>query len=110
MSRFFAACVASTELPTTREGGGLIQVPAANAPLIFAAPTDLSFGLLDVGASATRTVALSDAGGGAGTWAASVSLQGAASGNDPCNESIAFAPEASSKASNSCACPSSLSR
>jgi subtilisin family serine protease len=70
----------ASELPTTREGGGLIQVPAANAPLIFAAPTDLSFGLLDVGAGATRTIALSDAGGGAGTWAASVSLQGAPTG------------------------------
>ena len=36
----------ASELPTTREGGGLIQVPAANQPLIFAAPADLSFGLL----------------------------------------------------------------
>ncbi|MGE5274385.1 MAG: S8 family peptidase [Verrucomicrobiota bacterium] len=68
---------AAGELPTTREGGGLIQVPAANQPLIFAAPADLSFGLLDVGTSATRTVALTDADGGAGTWTASVSLQGA---------------------------------
>ncbi len=71
---------AANELPTTREGGGLIQVPAANAPLIFAAPTDLSFGLLEVGAGATRSVALTDAGGGAGTWTASVSLQGGQSG------------------------------
>jgi subtilisin family serine protease len=66
----------ANELPTTREGGGLVQVPAANAPLIFAAPADLSFGLLRVGASATRTVTLGDAGGGAGTWAAAVVLQG----------------------------------
>jgi subtilisin family serine protease len=71
---------ASNELPTTREGGGLIQVPAANQPLIFAAPTDFSFGLLAVGGSATRTVALTDAGGGAGAWTASVSLQGAPAG------------------------------
>jgi subtilisin family serine protease len=70
----------ATELPTTREGGGLIQVPAANVPLIFAAPANLSFGLLKVGGGATRSVALSDAGGGAGTWSASVSLQGAPSG------------------------------
>jgi subtilisin family serine protease len=70
----------ANELPTTREGGGLIQVPAANAPLVVAAPADLSFGLLRVGASATRSVALTDAGGGAGTWAASVSLQGGPAG------------------------------
>jgi hypothetical protein len=71
---------AQTELPTTREGGGLIQIPAANVPLIFAAPTDLSFGLLHTATSATRSVALSDAGGGAGVWTASVSLQGTPTG------------------------------
>jgi hypothetical protein len=71
---------AASEAPTTREGGGLIQVPAANVPLVFAAPTDLSFGLLHTGASATRSVALTDAGGGAGTWTVATSLQGGASG------------------------------
>jgi subtilisin family serine protease len=71
---------AANELPTTREGGGLVQVPAANAPLIFAAPTNFSFGLLKTGTSATRSVTLTDAGGGAGTWAAAVSLQGSAAG------------------------------
>jgi subtilisin family serine protease len=64
------------ELPTTREGAGLIQVPAANTPLIFAAPTGLTFGLLHTGATATRAVALTDAGGGAGTWTVAVTLQG----------------------------------
>ena len=44
------------EAPTTREGGGLIDVVAANAPAIFASPTDLSFGLLHSGASARRSV------------------------------------------------------
>jgi subtilisin family serine protease len=68
------------ELPTTREGGGLIQVPAANTPLIFAEPADFSFGLLQTGASATRTVSLTDAGGGAGTWTVSTVLQSGASG------------------------------
>jgi subtilisin family serine protease len=71
---------AANELPTTREGGGLVQVPAANAPLIFAAPANLSFGLLHTGASATRSVTLTDAGGGAGAWAATVSLQGGPAG------------------------------
>jgi subtilisin family serine protease len=71
---------AGNELPTTREGGGLVQVPAANTPLIFASPTDLSFGLLQTGSSASRSVALADAGGGAGTWAASVVVQGSPRG------------------------------
>ena len=68
------------EAPTTREGGGLIDVVAANAPAIFASPTDLSFGLLQSGASARRSVDLADAGGGAGTWTVTVAPQGAAAG------------------------------
>jgi subtilisin family serine protease len=63
------------EAPATREGGGLIDLPAANAPAIFASPTSLSFGLLRVGAGAARSVALTDAGGGAGTWTVSVAAQ-----------------------------------
>jgi subtilisin family serine protease len=66
---------AANELPTTRTGGGLVQVPAANAPLIFAAPADLSFGLVRTGSQAARAVTLTDAGGGTGTWTASVALQ-----------------------------------
>jgi subtilisin family serine protease len=65
----------TAEAPTTREGGGLIDVPAANAPLIFAEPTDLSFGLLRSGTVTTRTVALSDAGGGAGAWSVALAPQ-----------------------------------
>jgi subtilisin family serine protease len=71
---------AANELPTTRVGGGLIQVPAANAPLIFAAPADLSFGLVRTGSQVTRAVALTDAGGGAGQWTAAIALQGRPSG------------------------------
>jgi hypothetical protein len=67
---------AQNELPTTREGAGLIQVPAANDPLIFAAPTGLTFGLLQTGTNTTRSLMLTDAGGGAGTWTVSVALQG----------------------------------
>jgi subtilisin family serine protease len=66
----------ANELPTTRTGGGLVQVPTANTPLIFAAPADLSFGLLRTGSQATRSVTLTDAGGGAGAWTATVALQG----------------------------------
>ena len=60
--------LAAARLPTTREGGGLIDLVAANAPLIFAAPTDVSFGLLHTGKSAHASVTLTDAGGGAGQW------------------------------------------
>ena len=55
-------------------GGGMIDVQAADAPGIFAAPSGVSFGLLRPGASETRSIELSDAGGGAGTW--TVSAQG----------------------------------
>lgn len=68
------------EVATTREGGGLIQLPAADNPLIFADPSGISFGLLRVGAGAARTVQLTDAGGGSGTWAVSISVQDPAAG------------------------------
>ena len=71
---------AASELPTTREGGGLVQIPTANAPLIFAAPADVSFGLVRTGSQAARSVTLTDAGGGAGTWSTAVALQGGPSG------------------------------
>jgi subtilisin family serine protease len=64
-----------SEAPVTREGGGLIDLVAANTPLIFAAPTDLSFGLLHTGKSATHSVQLTDAGGGGGQWTVSIAPQ-----------------------------------
>jgi subtilisin family serine protease len=63
------------EVLSTREGGGMVDLLRADAPLIFAAPTGLSFGLLAPAASATRTVDLSDAGGGAGDWAVTTLVQ-----------------------------------
>jgi subtilisin family serine protease len=63
------------EVATTREGGGMIDLPRADVPLVFAAPTGLSFGVLPPGATATRSVDLTDAGGGAGAWAASAVVQ-----------------------------------
>ena len=68
------------EAPTTREGGGLINVPAANDPRIFATPTDVSFGLLKLSASLSVGVDLTDAGGGAGTWTVLVAPQTAPPG------------------------------
>lgn len=56
------------EVSPLREGGGRIDLARADQPLVFAAPTNLSFGLLEAGASASRTIRLTDAGGGAGPW------------------------------------------
>jgi subtilisin family serine protease len=56
------------EVSALREGGGRIDLPRADQPLVFARPTALSFGLLKPGAASTRRIALTDAGGGAGQW------------------------------------------
>ena len=66
------------EVPPTREGGGMIWLPRADEPLVFAGPTSFSLGYLRRGRSVQRRVALTDAGGGAGPW--SVSLQRLVSG------------------------------
>jgi subtilisin family serine protease len=63
------------EVPATREGGGLVNLMRANAPLVFTAPSVLSFGLVRVGATARQTVSVTDAGGGAGGWDAAVQIQ-----------------------------------
>jgi subtilisin family serine protease len=63
------------EALATREGGGMVDLPRADVPLIFAAPTGLSFGLLAPGASATRSVELTDAGSGTGDWAVTAVVQ-----------------------------------
>jgi hypothetical protein len=63
------------EVLSTREGGGMVDLPRADNPLVFAAPTGVSFGELAPGASATRTADLSDAGGGAGDWAVTTVVQ-----------------------------------
>jgi subtilisin family serine protease len=64
------------EARTTREGGGQVDLPRADNPLLFAVPTGLAFGQLAPGAGATRAVSLTDAGGGAGTWNAAAVVQG----------------------------------
>jgi subtilisin family serine protease len=68
------------EAPATREGGGIVNVPRADNPLVFADPTGLSFGLVRAGTAVTRTVALTDAGGGAGPWTVSLVRQTTAAG------------------------------
>jgi subtilisin family serine protease len=63
---------ANAETSPMREGGGRIDLPRADNPLLFASPTGVSFGMLVPPADAQRTIALTDAGGGAGTWNVSV--------------------------------------
>jgi subtilisin family serine protease len=68
------------EVSPLREGGGRIDLPAADAPLVFATPTSVSFGLVRVGSKLSREIGLVDAGGGAGSWSASVTLISSVSG------------------------------
>jgi subtilisin family serine protease len=56
------------EVNPLREGGGRIDLPKADQPLIFARPTEVAFGLLRPRTSSTRRITLTDAGGGGGTW------------------------------------------
>src|SRR5918994_3342376 len=64
----FSSQLKSKELPTVRGGGGVVNLPRADNPLVFAAPVALSFGLIGTNASVIRSVELTDAGGGGGTW------------------------------------------
>jgi subtilisin family serine protease len=60
----------STKVGPTRAGAGLVDVAAADTPLLRPSPTAVAFGLVRPGAGERREIALEDAGGGAGTWAA----------------------------------------
>ena len=57
------------------QGGGVVALGRADQPLVFADPTAVSFGLLSRGRASTQAVALTDAGGGAGTWQVSGNLR-----------------------------------
>ncbi|MDQ3895007.1 MAG: S8 family serine peptidase, partial [Actinomycetota bacterium] len=65
----------SGEAATTREGGGMINLERADAPLVFTSPTAVSFGMIAPTASAGRDVELTDARGGVGSWRVSVEAQ-----------------------------------
>jgi subtilisin family serine protease len=67
-----AVTLRGREVPPTREGGGMIWMPAADQPLLFGRPTSLSFGLLPRGRARALRLSLADAGGGAGAWRVSV--------------------------------------
>jgi subtilisin family serine protease len=63
-----------------RLGGGVVDLAAANAPFVVASPSSVSFGLLRPGDLVSQPIALTDTGGGAGTWAVSVNTVGAPAG------------------------------
>jgi subtilisin family serine protease len=71
----YADAAHTLEVAAPREGGGMINLPRADNPLVFASPTSLSFGLLKPGVVADGVVQLADAGGGAGDWSVSVQPQ-----------------------------------
>ena len=70
----------TAEVSALREGGGRIDIPRADNPLIFTDPTGVSFGLVKRGATATQPLALTDAGGGPAPWTATVAPQSAPKG------------------------------
>ena len=70
-----ARTTAGSESFSIREGGGIVDLPRADNPLLFATPTSLSFGSLEPGGTRSLSVSLADAGGGAGDWAAGVEVQ-----------------------------------
>jgi subtilisin family serine protease len=72
----------------TRVGAGLVDVAAADSPLVSPSPTAVSFGLIRTGATMSRNVTIGDAGGGGGPWSATVEL-----GSAPTGTSIRVPPE-----------------
>jgi subtilisin family serine protease len=63
--------IGSSATVPTRTGAGLVDVAAADQPLVRPTPTSVSFGLVRTSTSAHHDLRLDDAGGGAGAWAAS---------------------------------------
>jgi subtilisin family serine protease len=70
----------SREASTARQGAGIVDLPKADQPLVFAQPATVSLGFLRRGRTASSRIALTDAGGGAGAWAVSVARLGTSPG------------------------------
>ncbi|HEU5244742.1 MAG TPA: S8 family serine peptidase [Gaiellaceae bacterium] len=65
----------SGEVSVLRQGGGRINLVRADQPLIFTAPTSLSWGLVGRGFTGTKQLATADAGGGRSPWSVSIHAQ-----------------------------------
>jgi subtilisin family serine protease len=61
----------------TRAGSGFLDLVAADAPLIAAAPTSVSFGLVPPGSTLSLPVDVTDLGGGTGEWTVAVTAASA---------------------------------
>jgi minor extracellular serine protease Vpr len=86
----FADTALTQESSVIVQGAGLVNVGAADRPVLFTDPQSLSFGYLDVNSGAASraiSVMVSDAGDGAGAWSAEVQPQVSSSG-----ASVAAAP------------------
>jgi subtilisin family serine protease len=70
----------NAEVSTLREGGGRIDLPRADNPLVFTDPTGLSFGLVRRGTSTSQQLTLTDAGGGPAPWTTTVVPQSTPTG------------------------------
>lgn len=73
----------TVEAPVVIQGGGLVNIPAADDPRIFTQPVSVSFGDLNVNRidrRSTGLVSLQDAGGGAGMWQVELRPQSASPG------------------------------
>jgi subtilisin family serine protease len=71
----YGSAAKTAELSPLREGGGRIDLTRADNPLLFATPSNISFGMLRPGANVDIRISLADAGGGAGTWTATTNVQ-----------------------------------
>ncbi|MEO5577016.1 MAG: S8 family serine peptidase [Gaiellaceae bacterium] len=83
----FANELKAEQTPTLRGGGGVVNLPRADATPIFSSPVAFTFGLLRANASQTRSLELTDAGLGAGSWTVTLEPQ-----SNPRGASILFPP------------------
>jgi subtilisin family serine protease len=62
------------------QGGGVVSLQRADAPLVFSSPTALSLGLVQSGTTSSRSVALTAPVASAGTWNVAVVSRGSVPG------------------------------
>src|SRR5262249_19675795 len=65
----------TTETVTTREGGGRIDLPRADDPLVFTSQTGLAFGLVRPGTTRALTLSVTPVGVAGSTWNVAVQPQ-----------------------------------
>ncbi len=87
----------TSEASVLLEGGGLVNVAAANNPKVFAEPSSLSYGYLETTGAAARKpllLSLSDAGTGGGAWTIELHPQAATPGASiaPATSAVTIAP------------------